>query len=196
MTDKSTGYEAVAAEFIAGRGRAPATGIGAREVRAWARALPASSSVLDLGCGTGLPITRELIEAGLDVHAVDGSPSFVAAFRRNFPDVPVECESVLESTYFNRQFDAVIAWGLVFLLFPAEQRQLINRMSNAIVAGGRLLFTSPPRPQVWIDAMTAVESRSLGAEEYRAICASAGVVVAREYEDVGENHYYESIKPA
>ena len=40
MTDPSNGYEGVAAEFLAGRGRAPATAVGAKEVRDWARKLP------------------------------------------------------------------------------------------------------------------------------------------------------------
>jgi hypothetical protein len=38
-TDLSNGYEGVAAEFLAGRGRAPASAIGTRAVRYWARRL-------------------------------------------------------------------------------------------------------------------------------------------------------------
>jgi 2-polyprenyl-3-methyl-5-hydroxy-6-metoxy-1,4-benzoquinol methylase len=49
--------------------------------------------VLDLGCGSGLPITRVLVDEGLDVHALDGAPSMVAASRRNQPQVPVGTRS-------------------------------------------------------------------------------------------------------
>jgi len=58
MTDRSNGYEGVAAEFLAGRGRASSTAIGTRVVRDWARMLPRRAAVIDLGCGSGLPITR------------------------------------------------------------------------------------------------------------------------------------------
>jgi hypothetical protein len=46
--DPSNGYERVAAEFLAGRGRAPSTAVGTREVRDWARTLPLGAAVIDL----------------------------------------------------------------------------------------------------------------------------------------------------
>ena len=94
MTDPTNGYEGIAAEFLAGRGRAPSTGVGAKAVREWARTLPNGASVIDLGCGSGLPITRELVSQNLNVYAMDASPSMVNAFRHNFPKIPVACESV------------------------------------------------------------------------------------------------------
>ena len=65
MTDPSNGYEGVAAEFLAGRGRAPSTAIGASAVREWARTLRRGDAVIDLGCGSGLPITKVLVSEGM-----------------------------------------------------------------------------------------------------------------------------------
>src|SRR6266571_2882484 len=130
MTDRSNGYEGVAVEFLAGRGRAPSTAIGARAVRDWARTLPSGATVIDLGCGSGLPITKVLVSEGLNVYGIDASQSFVEAFRRNLPEIPVACESVMDSSFFNRTFDGVIAWGLIFLLQPEEQRYLIQRVGE------------------------------------------------------------------
>jgi SAM-dependent methyltransferase len=171
MMDQSNGYERVAAAFLAGRGRAPSTAVGTSEVRDWARTLPLGAAVIDLGCGTGLPITKVLVDEGLTVYAVDASPSLVAAFQRNLPEVPVACESVVESSFFNRTFDGVVAWGLIFLLQPEEQRQLIRRVADILLPGGRFLFTSSrgTEPLVWTDGMTDLESRSLGAAEYRKL---------------------------
>src|SRR5215212_653417 len=177
MIDRSNGYEGVAAEFLAGRGRAPSTAVGTRDVRHWACTLPRNAAVIDLGCGTGLPITKVLVSEGLNAYAIDASPSFVEAFRQNLPEVPVACESVEDSLFFNRKFDAVLAWGLMFLLQPDAQRTLIQRMSDILVPGGRLLFTSPPEPLVWNDAMTGLESRSLGATEYRRLLLAVDVLV-------------------
>ena len=167
MTDRSNGYEGVAVEFLAGRGRAPSTAIGASAVRDWARTLPPGATVIDLGCGSGLPITKVLVKEGLNVYAIDASPSLVQAFRHNLPEVPVACESVEDSLFFGRMFDAAVAWGLIFLLSAEEQRRLIQRIATLLVPGGRLLFTSCAEPLVWNDAMTGLESRSLGAVEYR-----------------------------
>jgi len=194
--DRSSGYEAVSEEFLARRGnnRTRSTAIGVKEVRAWAKTLPPAGSVIDLGCGPGFPITAVLVEEGLQVFAVDAAPSFVAAFQRNLPGTPVICESVLESKLFDRTFDAVLAIGLIFLLKAEEQHRLIQRFSEILVPGGRLLFTSTAKPAVWNDAMTGLESISLGAEEYRKLLRAAGISVVAKYEDVGENHYFDAVK--
>ena len=194
--DQSNGYERVAAEFLAGRGRAPSTAVGTREVRDWARTLPLGAAVIDLGCGTGFPITKVLVGERLNVYGVDASPSLVAAFRHNLPEVPVACESVVESSFFNRTFDGVVAWGLIFLLLPEDQRHLIQRVADILLPGGRLLFTSScgTEPLVWNDAMTGLESRSLGAAEYRKLLSEVGLTVTREYEEEGGCHYFDAVK--
>jgi SAM-dependent methyltransferase len=194
--DQSNGYEGVAAEFLArrGNGRARSNAIGVKEVRAWARTLPRGSSVIDLGCGPGFPITAVLVEEGLQVFGVDAAPSFVAAFQRNLPGIPILCESVLESKLFDRTFDAVLAWGLMFLLEAEGQHRLIQKFAEMLAPGGRLLFTSPAEPVAWNDAMTGLQSRSLGAEQYKKLLEAAGISVAAEYEDIGENHYFDALK--
>ena len=101
--DRSNGYESVSEEFLAGRGsRSRSTGIGVKEVRKWARTLPHGSSVIDLGCGSGFPITAVLVEEGLQVFGVDAAPSFVAAFQCNLPGTPIICEAVQESRLFDQ----------------------------------------------------------------------------------------------
>jgi 2-polyprenyl-3-methyl-5-hydroxy-6-metoxy-1,4-benzoquinol methylase len=98
--------------------------------------------VLDLGCSSGLPLSPVPIDEGLTVYAIDASPTLVAAFRQQFPDVAVACESVEESSFFGRQFDAVLAWGLLFLLSEATQLDLLERVACALNPGGRLLLTA------------------------------------------------------
>src|ERR1700761_7013135 len=161
--DLSNGYESVAQEFLARRGnsRTRSIAIGVKEVREWAKGLPHGSSVIDLGCGPGFPITVVLVEEGLQVFAVDAAPSFVAAFQRNLPGTPIVCESVLESRFFGRTFDAALSIGLMFLLKAEEQHRLIRRFADILKPGGRLLFTSTVEPHSWNDAMTGLESVSL-----------------------------------
>jgi SAM-dependent methyltransferase len=192
IMDRSNGYEGVAVEFLARRGRGRSTGVGVNAVRQWARTLPRGAAVIDLGCGPGFPITEVLVAEGLNTFGVDAAPSFVQAFRRNLPNTPVVCEAAQDSSFFDRAFDGVLAWGLIFLLSPEDQRRLIQRVANILVPGGRLLFTSLAEPMVWNDAMTGLESRSLGAEEYRRQLYAVGLSVTSEYEDEGQNHYFDA----
>lgn len=192
MNKLANGYEEFAADYLRLRGDAADRGMGVEQVRDWARRLPGRATVLDLGCGSGLPLTKVLVDAGLAVHGVDVSPTLVAAFRRNLPGVPVACEAVEDSSFFGRQFDAVLAWGLWFLLPADVQRALPGRLAAALVPGGRLLFTAPAEEGCWTDVLTGLESRSLGGPAYRRALAAAGLAVVREYEDAGQNHYYEA----
>ena len=194
--DRSNGYEAAARAFLAYRGD-PATranAIGVREVRAWARRLQPGTSVVDLGCGSGFPLTVVLLEEGLKAFGVDASPSMVAAFRQNLPGTPVLCDSVLESGLFDRTFDAALSIGLVFLMKADEQERLIKSFAETLRPGGRLLFTAPAKAGKWRDAMTGLESVSLGGQRYRELLMEAGAKVVDEYEDAGENHYFEAMR--
>jgi SAM-dependent methyltransferase len=192
LADKSNGYQAVAEEFISRRTHST---VGVVSVGEWAKLLPHRSSVLDLGCGNGVPISQALMDPGLLVYGVDASPSLIAAFRARFPDAPAECIAVEDSQFFGRTFDGVIAWGLMFLLAPDAQAHLIKKVSRALKNGGSFLFTSPWHVCQWSDNLTAHTSISLGSEEYRRILTAEGLILIGEGDDEGENHYYFVAKP-
>ena len=174
-SDKSNGYEEVAAIFITGRGRNH-SGVGASVVAEWSEMLPGGATVLDLGCGTGVPISQALIEHGFNVFGVDASPKIVAAFRASFPAVPVECSAVEDSDFFGRSFDGVVAWGLFFLLDVKVQRRLIAKIAGALRSGGRLLFTAPSQSCSWRDALTRRTSISFGVRGIPQNARSRGYV--------------------
>jgi SAM-dependent methyltransferase len=191
-TDPSNGYEALAREFIRGRSR---SSVGVATVRHWAKTLSPSAAVLDLGCGSGVPIAQAIVDEGLTVYGVDASPSMIAAFQAAFPEAAAECRSVEESEFFRRSFDAVVAWGLMFLLPPVVQAKLIAKVSRALKPGGKFLFTSPHQLCEWADNLTGQKSQSLGSAEYRRLLAANGLIVQNETEDEGDNNYYFAVKP-
>src|SRR5688572_19210712 len=146
--DGSNGYEAIASIYVAGRGTRPLVGdaIGVATVRAWAQAFPAGATVLDLGCGPGEPSTRILQEAGLATYAVDASAAMVTAFRERFPGVPIEHNTVEASEFFDRTFDGVLAWGLLFLLEPVAQTLVIEKVAGALNPEGVSSSRLPKSP--------------------------------------------------
>jgi SAM-dependent methyltransferase len=136
--DPSNGYEEIAGQFMAARnGR-----VGRATVREWGRTLPAGSSILDLGCGHGVPISQTLIEDGFAVYGVDASTQMIAAFRERFPGARAECSTVEDSTFFGRKFDGVIAWGLMFLLPVESQAAVIKKVAGALNSGRDVSFYS------------------------------------------------------
>jgi 2-polyprenyl-3-methyl-5-hydroxy-6-metoxy-1,4-benzoquinol methylase len=186
--DPSNGYEAVASEFVDAR----SAEIGVATVRAWARDLEPGASILDVGCGNGLPIAAALIEDGFQVYGIDAAPTLVAEFRRNFPAATVACESVESSPFFDGTFDGVIAIGLLFLLPAERQPEALTRIAARLKPGGRLLFNSPREACTWADTLTGLASTSLGHDRYEAILSEAGMALVEEYRDEGNSHYYSS----
>jgi len=191
--DKSNGYEDIATRFIEVRGQ-NVNGTGTASVRNWCRALPRGASVLDLGCGTGIPISKVLIEEGMEVYGVDASPTLINEFRKNFPHNPVACEPAEDSLFFNCKFDAIISWGLIFLLSKGAQAKVIQKAADALRTGGKFLFTAPSQETEWEDVMTRQPSRSLGTEKYKKLLSASGLALVEEFEDEGENHYFNTVK--
>ena len=191
--DKSNGYEEIASIFIPGRGR-NRSGVGASAVAEWAQLLPAGATILDLGCGTGIPISLALIARGCTVYGVDASASMTAEFGTNFPAAPIQCAAVEDSDLFGRTFDGVVAWGLFFLLSTEVQRRLIAKVAAILPGGGRLLFTAPSEPCSWLDAMTGRTSISLGHDAYRAALDDEGMTLVGTYVDEGRNFHYSALK--
>lgn len=152
-----------------------------------------------MGCGPGVPITQALVDAGLRVWAVDASPRVLAAFRARFPELPAECARAEASRFldppFRGTFDAVVAWGLLFLLGEEAQALVLGKIARALAPGGRLLFTAPAQACTWDDAQTGRPSRSLGAARYAALLAVGGLVVDGTATDEGGNHYNFAHKP-
>ena len=117
-------------------------------------------------------------------------PTMVAAFRKQFPGVPIERNTVEGSAFFNRSFDGVLAWGLLFLLDAAAQALVIGKVARALEPQGRFVFTAPRQPLEWLDAMTGRRSQSLGEHTYQRLLRDAGLTWVGSAEDEGGNHYY------
>ncbi len=139
-------------------------------------------------------MTRALEAAGLQLWAVDASPTLLAEFQARFPSIPVRCERVQASSFFGRAFDAAIAIGLLFLLPEAEQAELIGKVARILVPGGRFLFMAPLQVGSWADLNTGLECRSLGQARYEELLARSGFRVAATHIDEGANHYYDAQK--
>lgn len=189
--DSAEAYEASAHEFL--HGRDPSS-IGTQVVDQWARSLRRGATVIELACGGGYPISRVLDAAGRKLWAVDSSPTLLSEFQSRFPNIPVQCARVQESDFFGRNFDGVIAIGLLFLLPESDQIDLIARVAEILVPNGRFLFMAPIQVGIWKDLNTGVECSSLGQERYSELLRNAGFCVLATYTDKGENNYYDAEK--
>jgi len=189
--DSAIAYEKNAKDFMQAR-----SNCGYKVIRQWADSLEPESEVLEIACGSGYPVTKELVESGLKLWAIDSSNTLINEFTKNFPDVHVKCERFQDSDFFNRTYDAVVAIGLIFLLPEKEQNQFLSKVSWLLKPGGKFVFTAPTEIGNWQDLNTGITCTSLGHEKYQRLLANSGLKIISTFVDVGKNNYYETEKLA
>lgn len=99
------------------------------------------ASVLDLGCGTGMPIMHYLLNQGMQVTGVDASYSMLDIARSNHPSADF-VQADMRELSLNRKFDAIIAWNSFFHLPGEDQPSMFTVFKNHLNNQGVLLFTS------------------------------------------------------
>jgi len=135
------------------------------------RNVPAGSSVLEIGAGTG-QVSRSLAREGYRVVSTDVSPLFLAVAGQPAEIVSARPPAVLASDvtalpFGNGTFDAVVAGELVEHLSDAAAA--LDEMARVVRPGGRIVLRSPALASpVWplIDLPRLVRGRGGRAPHY------------------------------
>lgn len=102
--------------------------------------LPATSSILDLGCGTGRPVAEYILGRGLAVTGVDQSAGMLALARTRFPGA-CWIESRIEDFHSADRFAGIVCWDALFHIERVHHVELLARWAGMLAPGGRLMIT-------------------------------------------------------
>ncbi len=138
------GYDAISERYRDDHGAPnPATAEAVKPYGAWldelAGLLPAGARVLDLGCGSGLPASRMLVERGFAVTGVDISRVQVDRARRLVPQARFVQADMAEWGAAPASFDAIVSLYALIHVPIGDQLQLFPRLAAWLVPGGYLL---------------------------------------------------------
>jgi SAM-dependent methyltransferase len=175
------GYDAIALRYAewAGRVESPAL----EWLRDLDARLPDSADVLELGCGRGVPGTRELARrhrvTGVDISAVQ-----IELARHHVPEASFVHADATELEIANGSLDAVVALYLFGHIPADEQRGLIGRIALWLAEGGFFLATvgaGEPGEELDEDWLGApMYFASLGGDSYVPLLRECGLEPLRD----------------
>jgi cyclopropane fatty-acyl-phospholipid synthase-like methyltransferase len=175
------GYDAIALQYAEWAGKVDSPAIE------WVRDLDArfvdGSDLLELGCGRGVPATRELARrhrvTGVDISAVQ-----IELARHHVPEASFVHADATELEIAPGSFDAVVALYFFGHVPVREQPDLIGRIASWLRPGGFLLATvgagdaGEEIDQDWLG--TRMFFASLGTDAYVALLREAGLESVRD----------------
>ena len=199
------GYDACAASYDAAR-RADA-----EPALSWITCrLEPGARVLDLGCGAGVPVTRQLAQA-YRVLGVDLSPEMIARARAHVPMASFVCADAMDLDLEAESLDAVVSFYAVFHIPRERHRELFERIYGWLAPGGSFLATLAQRdePAYTEEDFFGVTMywSNYGLSRYLAMLRSTGFEIAHtgelghgygaEHETPAEHHpVVLAVKPA
>jgi SAM-dependent methyltransferase len=155
--------------------------------------LPAGGSVLDLGCGCGVPVDRSLAAAGYQVTGVDISDVQIERARRLVPAATFIRADASTVTFPAASFDAIVClYALIHMALDA-QPGLLRRAAGWLRPGGWLLAVAGQSAWTgtddnWLGGGAAMWWSHADAATYRSWLEEAGLrITAQEHVPEGNS---------
>jgi SAM-dependent methyltransferase len=138
-------------------------------------ALLKSARVLDLGCGGGIPVARNLAKRALRVTGIDSSPAMIALCRQRLPKQEWIVAD-MRSLSLGWSFDGIIAWDSFFHLKPDDQRRMFAVFAAHAGEATILMFNTGPAHGEGVGSYRGdpLYHASLDPDEYERLLATSG----------------------
>jgi SAM-dependent methyltransferase len=132
------GYEVIADQYLASvvAGGAP---VRLHWLTRLLERLRRPGSVLDVGCGAGVPVDSTLVAHGHRVTGIDISPRQIELARAQVPDATFVVANACDLDFAPATFDAVVAFFSITHIPRAAHADLFARLARWLVPGGWLL---------------------------------------------------------
>lgn len=111
-----------------------------RYVDSVVKGLQPGARVLDLGCGTGKPVVKYLVEKGFRVTGVDQSEKMLEIAKREVPEAEFIHGDMI-TVQLPTVFGAAIAWDSIFHVERRHHLGIFRAIANSLEPDGRFLLS-------------------------------------------------------
>ncbi|TCC24868.1 class I SAM-dependent methyltransferase [Kribbella speibonae] len=147
--------------------------------------LEPASRVLDIGCGSGVPMARDLTAAGHHVTGVDISEVQIRRAREFVPQAEFVNADAMSLDFDPESFDAAVSLYALIHLPLDEQRQLLHNIATWLRPAGWFLCTTGHREWTgtddnWLDGGAPMWWSHTDAATNRVWITQAGFTIESE----------------
>lgn len=103
--------------------------------------LKPDSTILDIGCGSGIPVDKYLIDKGFKVIGIDISDEQIKLAKQNIPECTLEVKNISDLKEGDYQVDAVVSFYTIFHTPREEHQELFKKINSFLPVGGLILVT-------------------------------------------------------
>lgn len=147
--------------------------------------VPAGGAILDLGCGSGVPLARDLAAGGYQVTGVDLSAVQIARARHLVPAARFLHADATQVRFSPSSFDAVVSLYALIHIPLDEQPPLLGRVGRWLRPGGWFLATTghgawTGTEDAWLGGEAPMWWSHTDAATYRTWIEQAGLTVVMQ----------------
>lgn len=103
-----------------------------------------NAKILDLGCGSGIPVLQHFSNRGMCLTGVDISSNMISLAKKNVPSARYIESDILSFDYPPGEYHAIISFYCLFLLSLSEQYFIFEKIYQALKCGGVACFSLLP----------------------------------------------------
>jgi len=115
-----------------------------RELGEFASLLPKNGTVLDVGCGAGIPIAKFLAKGGFDVTGIDFSKNMLKLARKNVPEARFILKDMTELDFEADSFDGLTAFYSIIHVPREKHFSLFQSFHRILKPEGVMLICLGP----------------------------------------------------
>ncbi len=149
-------------------------------------------SILDLGCGIGIPFDRYFVDMGYDVTGVDFVEKNIKRAKENVPEADFVNADFSQLSFSKESFDAIVSFYSIFHIPRDEHLDLLEKMNRGLKESGVILITMGTGDDEKIESEfvgSYMVWSSFSIQKNKDLVKKSGFKILRSYEETEEEHH-------